>query len=342
MTVALRLILTPAVRPVGRVAAGGPAVARTMTCVNTAWANPRTLRGVALASLVANVGIMITGGAVRLTGSGLGCPTWPRCTAASYVPNAAMGIHGVIEFTNRTFTSVVSVLAVAGLVVALLQRPRRPRVTRLAALVLLGIPAQIVLGGITVRTQLNPWAVACHFLLSIGIIAAAYAFWRSTGEPDGPPRATVERPLRALAAGLLVVAGAVISLGTVVTGSGPHAGDENARRTGLDPAAVTQLHADAVFVLVGLAVATWFAFRAAGARDQAVRAAWLIAVLLAQGVVGYAQYATGLPALLVGVHLAGAAAVWIATLTVWYSTRTREGVPADSVAEAVGSAPAAR
>jgi cytochrome c oxidase assembly protein subunit 15 len=297
-----------------------------MTCVNTAWAGPRTLRIVALASLAANVGILISGGAVRLTGSGLGCPTWPRCTDESYVPNAAMGIHGVIEFANRTFTSVVGILAVAGLVVALLQRPRRARVTRLATVVLLGIPAQIVLGGFTVRTHLNPWFVACHFLLSIGIIAAAYAFWRSTAEPDGPPRAVVQSPLRTLAAALVVVAAAVITLGTVVTGSGPHAGDENARRTGFDPAAVTQLHADAVFVLVGLAVAAWFALRAAGAGEQAVRAAWLIAILLAQGLIGYAQYATGLPALLVGVHLAGAAAVWLATLSVWYSTRTREAV----------------
>ena len=310
-----------------------------MTCVNTAWYGPRALRGVALASLIANVGILITGGAVRLTGSGLGCPTWPRCTAESYVPNGAMGIHGVIEFTNRTFTSVVSVLAVAGLAIAVLQKPRRTRVIRLATLVLLGIPAQIVLGGITVRTHLNPWAVASHFLLSIAIIAAAYAFWRSTAETDDPARPTVERPLRVLAGALLVVAGVAISLGTVVTGSGPHAGDENARRTGLDPAAVTQLHADAVFVLIGLAVATWFAFRAAGARHQATTAAWLIGVLLAQGLVGYAQYATGLPAALVGVHLAGAAAVWIAALSVWYSTRTRAVVP-EGVGDEVGALPA--
>jgi len=310
-----------------------------MTCVNTAWFGPRALRGVALASLIANVGILITGGAVRLTGSGLGCPTWPRCTAESYVPNGAMGIHGVIEFTNRTFTSVVSVLAVAGLAIAVLQKPRRTRVIRLATLVLLGIPAQIVLGGITVRTHLNPWAVASHFLLSIAIIAAAYAFWRSTAETDDPARPTVERPLRGLAGALLVVAGVAISLGTVVTGSGPHAGDENARRTGLDPAAVTQLHADAVFVLIGLAVATWFAFRAAGARHQATTAAWLIGVLLAQGLVGYAQYATGLPAALVGVHLAGAAAVWIAALSVWYSTRTRAEV-SEGAGEQVGALPA--
>jgi cytochrome c oxidase assembly protein subunit 15 len=220
-----------------------------------------------------------------------------------------------------------------------LQKPRRTRVIRLATLVLLGIPAQIVLGGITVRTHLNPWAVASHFLLSIAIIAAAYAFWRSTAETDDPARPTVERPLRVLAGALLVVAGVAISLGTVVTGSGPHAGDENARRTGLDPAAVTQLHADAVFVLIGLAVATWFAFRAAGARHQATTAAWLIGVLLAQGLVGYAQYATGLPAALVGVHLAGAAAVWIAALSVWYSTRTRAEV-SEGAGEQVGALPA--
>jgi cytochrome c oxidase assembly protein subunit 15 len=314
-----------------------------MTCVNTAWAGddaapaeksawvgPRTLRGVALASLIANVTIVITGGAVRLTGSGLGCPTWPSCTSTSFVPTQALGIHGVIEFSNRTVAGVLGVIAVAGLIVALLQRPRRARQIRLAALIFLSIPAQAIMGKITVQTDLNPWVVASHFLLSIGIIAAAYAFWRATQEGDGPPRPVVQQPLRVLAAGLLVVAGVAITLGTVVTGSGPHAGDERAPRNGLDPAAVTQLHADSVFVLVGLAVATWFAFRAAGARDQAVRAAWLIAVLVAQAAVGFTQYLTGLPALLVGVHLAGAAAVWIAALSVWYSTRTRETV-ADAV-----------
>src|SRR5689334_22433968 len=245
-------------------AALGLRPARTMTCVNTAWTRadaasavksastgPRALRGVALASLIATVGIVITGGAVRLTGSGLGCPTWPSCTPDSFTPTKALGIHGVIEFSNRTVTGVLGILAVAGLALALLQRPRQARQVRLAVLIFLSIPAQAIMGKITVETDLNPWVVAAHFLLSIGIIAAAYAFWLATRKGSAAPHPVVQQPLRVLAAGLLVVAGIAITFGTVVTGSGPHAGDERAPRNGLNPAAVTQLHADAVFVLVG-------------------------------------------------------------------------------------------
>src|SRR5205823_13451944 len=163
------------------------------------------LRRLALASLVANVAIVVTGGAVRLTGSGLGCPTWPRCTPTSYVPTAAMGVHGVIEYGNRTLTGVLAGLAVACLVVAL--RVRLPGTVRYAALVLAGIPAQAVLGGITVLTDLNPWVVACHFLLSMAVVAAAYRLWRAAGPQAGP--APVPRALRGLAR-LTVVAGMAV------------------------------------------------------------------------------------------------------------------------------------
>jgi cytochrome c oxidase assembly protein subunit 15 len=299
----------------------------------------RTLRGVALASVIANVGIVVTGGAVRLTGSGLGCPTWPRCTDNSYVPTSAMGVHGLIEFTNRSLTGVLSVVVVAGLLAAWLARPRRRRVVRLATVTLLGIPAQIALGGVTVRTHLNPWVVGCHFLLSIGVIAAAYAFWRATREGDGPPRAEVPVPLRTLAAAVLAAVGAVVVVGTVVTGSGPHAGDENARRNGLDPAAVAQVHADLVFLVIGLAVAAWLALLAVRARPAAGRAGWLVAVVLGQGVIGFVQYATGLPAILVGAHLLGACLVWLTALSLWYATRTRAlpALPSASVGQSPAS-----
>jgi cytochrome c oxidase assembly protein subunit 15 len=283
---------------------------------------PQALRRLAYASLVANIIIVVTGGAVRLTGSGLGCPTWPGCTDDSYVPTAAMGVHGVIEFGNRMITLIVALVAVLGVVSAWRQQPRRPRVTRLAVAVFLGIPAQGIVGGITVLTDLNPWVVGCHFLVSMAVIAAAYAFWRATGESDEPSLPAVPASLRTLAVLVAATSAVVLVAGTVVTGSGPHAGDEDARRTGLDPATVSQVHADLVVLLLGLAVATWFAMRAVGATLAAVRAAWLVGIILAQGLVGVVQYVMGLPAVVVGLHMAGACAVWLATLSLLFATRT--------------------
>jgi heme a synthase len=294
--------------------------------------SPVTLRRLALASIAANVGIVLTGGAVRLTGSGLGCPTWPRCTSSSYVPTAALGSHGMIEFGNRTLTGVVGGLAVLALVSAVLQVPRRRPVTLLGLGVFAGIPAQIVLGAVTVRTHLNPWAVAGHFLLSMAVIATAYAFWRAAA---GSPAPQVRGPLAALAWLLGGVSAVVLALGTVVTGSGPHAGDVNARRTGLAPGAVAQLHTDAVFLLVGLSVAVWFALRATGRPKAATRAAgWLVAAELAQGVVGFVQYVTHVPAGLVALHMAGACAVWLATLATVSAVTTQPARPAADLVDA--------
>jgi heme a synthase len=277
------------------------------------------LRRVALASVVANVGIVITGGAVRLTGSGLGCPTVPQCTDDSYVPSPELGIHGAIEFGNRMLTFVVGIVAVLGVVYAFRARLRRPRVVRLAVLVALAVPAQALIGMITVWTGLNPWVVGSHFLVSMAVIAVAYAFWTATGERDAAAVAVPRPagPLRALAGILVGASAAVLIAGSLVTGSGPHAGDANARRNGLDMAAVAQVHADLVFLLTGLVLATWLVLRAMGARHAAVRAAWLLGIIAAQGLIGFVQYATNLPALLVGLHMAGACAVWLATLALW-------------------------
>ena len=300
------------------------------------------LRRLALASLLANVGIVVTGGAVRLTGSGLGCPTWPRCTDGSYVVTPEMGVHGLIEFGNRLLTGVVGLLAVACVVAALLARPRRRALVGLSLLVFAGIPAQAALGGVTVLTGLNPWVVAAHFLLSMAVIAAAYALWRHTGEPDGPARAVVARPVRQLVGVVVAASAGVLVLGTVVTGSGPHAGDAAARRTGLDPQTISQLHADAVFLLVGVSIALWFALRAVAAPAPLVRAsAVLVGIELAQGAVGFVQYVTGLPALVVAAHMAGACAVWLATLAVAARTRTRlPAAPAGQSTGGGGGAPA--
>ncbi|WP_432954602.1 COX15/CtaA family protein [Micromonospora haikouensis] len=285
------------------------------------------LRRLALASIIANVAIVVTGGAVRLTASGLGCPTWPRCTDASYTATPEMGVHGMIEYGNRLLTFAVGFIALAVVVGVLLHGARRRELLPLAVAVLFGIPLQAVIGGITVLTNLNPWVVGLHFLASMVVIAAAYALWRRVGEPDGPVVPTVPGPLRALALVTTVVSAAVLVIGTWVTGSGPHAGDHGAARNGLDPETISQMHADGVFLLIGLSVALVFAFRAVGARRAERAAVVLVAVELGQGVIGFVQYFTHLPAVLVGAHMLGSCLVLLATLAVQWSTRERRPVP---------------
>lgn len=284
------------------------------------------LRRLALASIIANVGIVVTGGAVRLTASGLGCPTWPRCTDESYVTTPEMGLYGVIEFSNRMLTFAVGLIALATLLAVLAHQPRRPGLLTLAVAVFLGIPAQAVIGGITVLTNLNPWVVGLHFLASMAVIAAAYALWRRIGDPDGPTVAVVPTPLRALARVTTGVSVAVLVFGTWVTGSGPHAGDHGAARNGLNPESISRVHADGVFLLIGLSVALIFAFRAVGAQRATRAAIVLVAVELGQGVIGFVQYFTHVPALLVGAHMLGSCLVLLATLSVQWSTRERRPV----------------
>jgi heme a synthase len=290
-------------------------------------ASPKLLRGTALASLAANVGIVVTGGAVRLTGSGLGCPTWPRCTGASLVVTRTMGIHGAIEFGNRLLTFVLALLAVLGFVLARLAAGRiradggdvakGRSMVRWSFWTALSIPAQAVWGGLTVLTNLNPWVVGLHFMVSIGIIWAAFGFWRSTGED--PAHSAVPRELRWLTALILAAAVGVLVIGTMVTGSGPHAGDQGAARNGLDPAQISQVHADLVFLVFGLSAAAWLAFRAVRATAAASATMVLLAVLAGQGVIGFVQYFTHLQPVLVGVHMLGASLVWIAALRLWWT-----------------------
>jgi heme a synthase len=284
---------------------------------------PATLRRLALASVIANVVIVVTGGAVRLTGSGLGCPTWPSCTDASLTPTREYAVHGIIEFANRQLTFVLSAVVLATLVVAVLVR----RQVRLAVLVAASIPAQAVLGGITVLTHLNPWTVAAHFLLSMLIIAVAFALWwrlRERPAASSGLRAVASGSVRAAAWTIVALTAVVLAVGTVVTGSGPHAGDKGAtHRIGFDPAAVSQLHADLVMLLIGVTLAFALLTRAAGASDRLRRAAWLLlAVELAQGLIGFVQYFTHVPAVLVGFHMLGACLVWLAALTVLARTLT--------------------
>ncbi len=268
------------------------------------------LQRLALATLIGNIGIVMTGGAVRLTGSGLGCPTWPRCTDESFVVHGAMGVHGYIEFGNRLLTLVLAAIAIATWVAAMRLRPARSSLRRLATVLAVGIPAQALLGGITVLTDLNPYVVAIHLLLSLAMIGVAVLFLRRINEADQPPRPTVPGAVVVLTRVMFGVTWAVLYVGTVVTGSGPHAGDADSPRTGLRPAVVSQLHADLVFLLVGLTVGVLVAFLVVGAPERAVRAVrWLLTVELAQGLVGFVQYFTDLPVVLVALHLLGAALV---------------------------------
>ena len=276
--------------------------------------SPTAVRRVFLATLVANVGIVVTGGAVRLTASGLGCPTFPRCTDHSLVVTREMGGHGLVEFGNRMLTFALSAVVVAAVVVA--WRAGR-RDLRAAALLLFGgIIAQAVLGGVTVLTGLNPVTVMAHFLLSVALIGVATRAHLLAAGQRVPPHREVHPAVLLGGRGLLAVTALLLLAGTVVTGTGPHSGDKNAtHRLPFDLVEVTQLHADLVFLLVGLTIGLFVALQATDVPPvlrRRVRV--LLVVVLAQGLVGYAQYATDLPVALVAVHVLGACLVWVAAL----------------------------
>ncbi len=281
----------------------------------------RWLRPAAVASLLANIGIVVTGGVVRLTGSGLGCPTWPRCSD-SFVPHRAMGVHSAIEFGNRMLTFVVAAVAVATVVVA--WRHGRTALTRLAVVLALGVPAQAVIGGISVLTDLNPWVVSLHLLVSMAMIGLATTLVRRVGQGDGPPHALVPPWVLWLTRAVFAVGWVVLYLGTMVTGSGPHAGDVDSPRNGLDPESLSRLHALAVIALLGLSVALLVTLLVTPAPAAARAAAIaLVAVELAQGVVGFVQYYTGLPVAVVALHLLGAALVSAALTWLLVNVRRR-------------------
>lgn len=271
------------------------------------WA-ARWMRPLAVASLVTNILIVVTGGVVRLTASGLGCPTWPRCTEDSFVPRGELEIHSAIEFGNRLVTFVLAAVAIATVIAA--WKYGRRSVLGLALVLALGVPAQAIVGGVTVLTGLNPWVVAFHLLVSLALIGVSVVLLRRLREGDGPARLVVPRPTAWLVRGTFVAGWAVLYVGTVVTGSGPHAGDLTAPRNGMDPVQLSQLHADLVFLLIGLTLGAWFALRSVGAPPRALRAASvLLAIELLQSVIGFVQYYTDLPVVLVGLHLLGAALV---------------------------------
>ncbi|MBB2922183.1 COX15/CtaA family protein [Cellulomonas cellasea] len=270
------------------------------------WTRPALV-----ANLVAQVVIIVTGGAVRLTGSGLGCSTWPQCEPGEFTPalHSASTIHPFIEFGNRTLTGVLGVIAIAVAALVWTDLTRSPGYRRLGLLPLVGVVLQAVVGGIIVLLELPPALVGLHMIISLGLVAASTALVVRHRQGDGPPRAVVGPRVLTLSRVLVGVAVVMLALGILVTGSGPHGGDEEvAYRFAFDPVLAAKLHAASVWAFLALLTVLVVGLLRAPAPQRTRRAAVvLVVVTLAQGLVGYVQYFTGLPALLVGVHMLGAA-----------------------------------
>jgi cytochrome c oxidase assembly protein subunit 15 len=287
--------------------------------------SPRLVRRLLVTDVVVQVAIVVTGGVVRLTGSGLGCTTAPECTPGSILPVAHhnRGVHTAIEFGNRLLTTVVGIVALLTAIAVL--RAGRRALRGLGLLPLLLTVVQAVLGAVTVRTGLNPGTVMAHFLVSMVLIAGSTTLLFRYGEGNGPPRPLVRRELRLLAAAAAVMLAGVLVAGTVVTGAGPHAGDaDNPPRFGLDLRLVSWLHSDLVLVFSGLLLALVLGLRLVDGPGRARRAALGVGALtIAQGVIGYTQYFTGLPTGLVGLHMLGASLLVVTTTWCLLSLRER-------------------
>jgi heme a synthase len=320
-----------------------------------AWTRPvlsptmTSMRRLALAGVIANTVIMSTGAAVRLSASGLGCPAWPQCSKADIVASKNAGqtlLNTWIEFGNRLLNFPLVIVAALIFVAAWRFRPggpgtgRQRGLVRLAAAQPLGVVAQAVIGGILVLAKLNPALVSVHFLVSASVVAAAVVL-HSTFRGDDPPipprdrggatppdpPGPVRRDLQLVSAALVGVTCVMLAAGTVVTGTGPLAGDAGVARYHLPLEGVTQLHADIGWLLAGLSVALVLGLRLSGAPRRAVRAGWvMLAALGSQGVIGYIQYFTHLPAGLVWVHVTGSVLVWIAVLRLFLAVRGRTPV----------------
>lgn len=270
-----------------------------------------------MATLVANMLLVVTGAVVRLTGSGLGCPTWPHCAAGSFVPHSSMGIHSVIEFGNRLLTFVLIVLSVM-LVITATRNRASGRIRSLAWVVLVAIPLQGVVGGITVLTDLNPFVVALHLLLSVAIILVAVKIvWLAGRHPSAEVDGLTMGAVRLAVA----VTAIVMWLGTVVTGSGPNAGDTGAHRTGFNIETVARLHGISVWILVALTVVCLLLGHMHHCAPLKRWARILLIVELCQGAIGYAQYFAHLDPWLVALHMVGVAVASMAVGALWSSVK---------------------
>jgi cytochrome c oxidase assembly protein subunit 15 len=273
--------------------------------------------------------IVVTGAAVRLTGSGLGCDDWPRCNDQQLV-DVSSG-HAAIEQVNRLFTGLVALVVIVAVLGSLWRVPRRRDLTWLSLGLVAGVIGQIVLGGITVLVDLHPIAVGSHMLLSQAIVACAVVLLKRAGEPDGARRPCVTTTSRRLVWAVATVTGLAIVAGTVVTGAGPHAGDEDVGRYDVPIADAARVHGTLVVIAVALAATLGLVLqrRAIDRRVlQGVLSSWIFVAVL-QAAIGYIQYFNDVPALLVGLHVAGATALW--AMTVWLVLATASVEPARSM-----------
>ncbi|WP_433262487.1 COX15/CtaA family protein [Actinosynnema sp. CS-041913] len=276
----------------------------------------------AIAVVIAEAGIAVTGSVVRVTGSGLGCPTWPECVAGSLVPvehPEVAPLHQWVEFGNRTLTGVVGVIAALCVLSAWYDRPRRARVLKLALIQFGGVVLQAVIGGSLVLTGLLWWTVSIHLLVSMVLVWAAVLLVAALREGDGPAVPLVSGNVQRLQGVQAVVLGLLLLAGTFVTAAGPHAGDSATPRLDLPVPTLAQIHADLLFLFLGMLIALGFALGRHARRAYAI----LVATVVAQGAVGMVQYWTGVPEVLVSVHVLGAGVVVIATANLWTATRVR-------------------
>lgn len=281
------------------------------------------VKQILLINLISQSGIILTGATVRLTGSGLGCPTWPQCTPGSFIPtmHQAESYHKYIEFGNRTLTGILTLAAIATLI-AVWKTTTDSKFRKLASVPLIGTFVQAILGGITVLTNLNSATVMVHLLVSIALVAVSAHLFDAYGREFVPLHGVT----RLISSAVLAVSGVVILLGSVVTASGPHSGDKNvASALPFDPALMAWLHADAVWLFIGVLVAAWLLLKA-GVVPIAARASLvtLTSLTIVQGFVGYSQYFTGLPILLVGIHVTLAVLIWISAFYFFRRSRTAE------------------
>lgn len=292
--------------------------------------SPRTYQRITLLALVALGFIVVTGGAVRLTGSGLGCSDWPTCESNRLV--APLEYHAMIEFVNRMITGLVSVAVILAVLGSLVRTPRRRDLTWWSLGLVAGVIGQIVLGGITVLFELAPPFVMGHFVLSMVLIWNAVVLHHLASTPDAPARSDVSDEVRWMGRLMVGAAALAIMLGTVVTGAGPHGGDADVERLDLVVGDVVRFHGAAVVLFGLITLATLWMLRQ---RDQLRadilrRGEILLVVLVAQAAVGYAQYFTGVPVGLVAIHLLGSVCVWIAVLVFELGLHTH---PADALAD---------
>jgi cytochrome c oxidase assembly protein subunit 15 len=280
--------------------------------------SPQTYRAITFAAAVLLAVIIVTGGAVRLTDSGLGCPEWPNCAEGSLTPHEASDANAMIEFVNRVFTGLVSVAVVVAVLGSLLRSPRRRDLVWLSLGLVGGVAAQAVVGGLTVLFHLAPQFVMAHFLLSLVLLTNALVLHRRAGQPEGATTPVVPRAVVGCGRVLLLAATVVVVTGTVLTGSGPHSGggpEDEVERFDLSVPDVARVHGTSVIVFLVLVLGTLAVLRSVRAPlNVQQRLGVLLAVIVAQAGVGYAQYFNDIPPLLVGIHLAGATAVWAAVV----------------------------